>query len=156
MPSEADADGVRQRTMAVARQYQSLLAQGRLDEWIDLWDEDGVLEFPFAPTRHVIAQHGKTEILAYMRAAAGGIVTDEVTELRAHPGLDPEILVVELETRGHLAETGAPYDQKYVCIFQTHGGRILRYREYWNPLISIEAHGGLDQWRASHSSQAPG
>ncbi|HEY1652841.1 MAG TPA: nuclear transport factor 2 family protein [Acidimicrobiales bacterium] len=139
------ADEVRQRTLEVAQAYLVLLGQN-LDEWIELWHEDGALEFPFAPTGRPDSYHGKQDILAYMKAASGRIVTEGVENLRVHPGADPEVLVAELATRGHLSTTGARYDQRYVCVFEMRDGLLWRYREYWNPLVSIEAYGGLAAW----------
>jgi ketosteroid isomerase-like protein len=144
----ANLDGARRRTLELAQAYQALLGQGHLAEWIELWHDDATLEFPFVPVGHRASYHGKAEILAYMQAASGRIVTDEVSELRLHTGADPEVLVVELGTRGHLVATGAAYDQRYICVFELREGLLWRYREYWNPLVSIEAYGGREEWEA--------
>ena len=147
--ASADDEDVGGRTLELARAYQTLLAEGRLDEWIALWHDDALLEFPFAPAGRPAAYRGKDEILEYMTHAAGRIATDAVEELRVHTASDPQVLIVELSTRGHLVESGAPYDQRYVCVFEARDGLLWRYREYWNPLVSIDAHGGFDEWMAA-------
>jgi ketosteroid isomerase-like protein len=145
---DLDEGAARARTLELAGAYQKLLAEGRLDEWIELWHPDAVLEFPFAPAGRRRTYHGRAEILDYMRSASGRIAIDSVRQIRAHPGADPQALVVELSTLGHLTATGAAYNQDYVCVFEVQGGLLWRYREYWNPLVSVEAHGGFEAWIA--------
>ncbi len=150
MASEASGtEATRRRTLELAQGYLALLSQGRLEEWIRLWHEEAVLEFPFAPLGRASAYVGKADILAYMRSTRGRISTDKVEEIRLHPSTDPTVLVVELVTRGHMVDSGVSYDQRYVSVFECRDGLIWRYREYWNPLVSIEAHGGLENWLAS-------
>ncbi|MBL4733431.1 MAG: hypothetical protein JKY82_12710 [Rhizobiaceae bacterium] len=40
--------------------------------------------------------------------------------------------------------TGARYDQNYISVVRVQGGRIVHYRDYWNPLILLEAVGGVE------------
>jgi hypothetical protein len=42
-------DEIRADTMRVMLAYQRLIAEKRWAEWIKLWAEDGVCEFPYAP-----------------------------------------------------------------------------------------------------------
>jgi ketosteroid isomerase-like protein len=39
----------REAVQTMLQSYLFLFSQQRWDEWIDLWADDGVLEFPFAP-----------------------------------------------------------------------------------------------------------
>ena len=43
-----------------------------------------------------------------------------------------------------IATTGLPYEQDYVMVIEAKDGKIIRYREYWNPLPAIEAFGGQE------------
>lgn len=142
--------------MEIAQAYLEMLGRDRWDDWIALWHDEAVLKFPFAPAERPASYTGKHEILAYMRAAAGRLIVDAVEEMRLFPGQDPEVLVVELSIRGHLAGTNASYDQQYVSIFECREGLLWRYREYWNPLVSIAAYGSRDRWLAATSEIAPG
>jgi len=152
----ATDDERRAQTFAVASAYQTLLGQQRWDEWIELWAEDGELDFPFAPKGRQRTYRGKAEILAYMSATPGRVAVDGVDKIRFFPMQDPAIAVAELSVKGHIPATGAPYNQSYVLFFETRDGRLWRYREYWNPLISIDAMGGdRDEWAAGFGSPAP-
>jgi len=141
-----DNEGRRAATLKLMGAYQTLIGQGRWDDWIELWADDGVLEFPFAPAGRRRAYRGKADILAYMKHATGRIAADSVTAMRVFPMQDPDIGVVELSIKGRALVTGAPYNQSFVFFFEVQDGKLRRYREYWNPLITIDAMGGRAVW----------
>jgi hypothetical protein len=148
-------DETRAATLRVVAAYQTLLGQKRWDEWIDLWAEDGELDFPFAPEGRRRTYRGKAQILAYMAATPGKMAIDAVDSVTLWPMQDPATAMAELTIRGHIPATGAPYNQSYVLVFETKGGKLWRYREYWNPLVSIDAHGGdRAAWTAAFGSPA--
>jgi len=138
----------RTRNAELAQAYLHLMKEQEWDAWIELWTDDAVLEFPFAPTGGKSRLVGKMDILQYMRSVSGRIVVLGVKELKMHPMLDPEQILVELQIEGRIPATGAPYDQRYVTLFTFKGGRLAHYREYWNPLVSIEAYGSYEAWLA--------
>jgi len=138
----------REQTLALMGQYQMLLTEQRFDEWIELWADDGICEFPFAPEDRPRRLRGKQEIYEYMSAYPGRLSIDSVEDLRVHPGQDPGTLVVEMNVKGTATETGRPYDQQYVFIAHTKDGKIAHYREYWNPIVAAEAL----TWSGSSSS----
>jgi ketosteroid isomerase-like protein len=139
-------DKLREQTLALVQSYQTLIAQRRFDEWIELWAEDGSCEFPYAPEGRPQLLQGKKAIYDYMKAYPDRIAIDSVAEMRVHPMLNPEVVAVELAIKGRALHTGRPYNQRCVIVVEAKNGKIWRYREYWNPLISIEAFGGLDAW----------
>jgi ketosteroid isomerase-like protein len=139
-------DERRNATLKVMADYQALISQGRLDEWIELWADDGVLEFPYAPAGRRHAYRGKADILAYMKHATGRVAADTVERMRVSPMLDPGMAVVELSFKGRALASGAPYNQSIVLFFEVEDGKLRRYREYWNPLITIDAMGGREKW----------
>ncbi|MEI9991288.1 MAG: nuclear transport factor 2 family protein [Rhizomicrobium sp.] len=134
-------DDIRARTLQLVGAYRTLMAEGRWDAWIDLWCEDGVLEFPFAPAGRRPTYRGRRDILDYMKAASGKIAIDAVARARIFPMQDPTVAVAEFAIKGRALSTGAPYDQRYVVFFETRDGKLAHYREYWNPLVSMAAFG---------------
>jgi ketosteroid isomerase-like protein len=139
--------------------YLTLFSQQRWDEWIDLWADDGVLEFPFAPPGRRRRYAGKADILAYMKAVAarmaGRIKSEGLEYFQAHPMADPQMICLEMGIKGRILETGAPYNQKYISIIEMKGGKISLYREYWNPIVSMDANGGREAWTAAFGSPEP-
>lgn len=138
---------LRSLTVQHAQQYLALLQAHDWDAWSRLWAEDAILEFPYAPDDRPNRYEGREAILRYMSATTESIAVDSVTELTIHEQLAPEELVVELAIDGRLLHNGARYQQRYVTFFKFENGLIRHYREYWNPLITIEAFGGYEAWR---------
>jgi hypothetical protein len=134
-----DDESPRLTTLTLMQQYQTLLTEARFDEWIELWADDGVCEFPFAGPERPRLLQGKEQILAYMTDYPSRISIDGVNELRVHPALDPNVVVVEMTIRGRAVETDKPYNQQYVIVAEACDGKLAHYREYWNPLVSAEA-----------------
>jgi hypothetical protein len=134
-----DDQAVRDQTVALMQSYQTLITEQRFDEWIELWADDGVCEFPFAAEGRPNRLCGKEEILEYMTQYPGRISIDGIDDFRVHLGFDPHVMVVEMSIRATTTQTGKPYNQQLVIIGQTKGGKLAHYREYWNPLIWAEA-----------------
>jgi hypothetical protein len=141
-------DERRAATLKLMGDYQTLIGQRRFDEWIELWAEDGVLEFPYAPAGRRHAYQGKADILAYMKHATGRVAADSVEQMRISPMLDPSMAVVELSFKGRALANDAPYNQSLVLFFEVQDGKLKRYREYWNPLATIDAIGDRETWAA--------
>ncbi len=137
---------VRAVTLALVQDYLRLLSAQQWEPWIALWAEDGELEFPYAPSGRRRLYQGKPHILAYMQGTSGKVAVDGIAYSRVLPMLDPRLACMELGIQGHVPTNGVRYDQTYVAMFETKGGQLWRYREYWNPLISMDAFGGREAW----------
>lgn len=151
-----NAEDPRAAMQQMVQQYMGLYAQQKWDEWIDLWAEDGVLEFPFAPPGRKSRYVGKAEIMAYMKATharmSGIIQTEGMEYFRIQPMADPGMTCLEMAIKGKVVATGAPYCQKYISIIEMRGDKLATYREYWNPLVSSDANGGREAWTAAFGS----
>lgn len=147
-----DAENERAAIEHILESYLYLFSEQRWDEWIDLWADDGVLEFPFAPPGRRRRYVGKPDILAYMKPLGGRMKVEELEYFRVHPMLDPTLSCFEMGVKGRISETDALYDQKYISIIETKGGKVSCYREYWNPIVSMDANGGREAWTAAFGS----
>ncbi len=141
-------DQVHSATLKLANDYLTLLSAQRWNEWIAPWADEGELDFPFAPSGRQRSYRGKDEILAYMRATAGRVAIDGIAYSRIFPMQEPQMAIAELAIRGHVPTSGVAYNQSYVAFFETRKGKLWHYREYWNPLVSIDALGGREAWAA--------
>ncbi|MFC7817919.1 nuclear transport factor 2 family protein [Streptomyces sp. NPDC057367] len=115
-----------------------LLLDKDVAAWTDLWADDGVMEFPFAPEGWPGRLEGKEAIGAYMRGYPDHIDLRDFPELRVHRTVEPETLVVEMRGVGRLVRTGEPFDMTYIAVVTVEGGRFTSYRDYWNPLAVLE------------------
>ncbi|BCJ56095.1 putative PhzA/B-like protein [Actinoplanes sp. NBRC 14428] len=118
--------------------HVELLGAGRGAEWAELFTEDGVLEFPYAPQGYPRRVAGRRDLLAHQEGFARTFRV-EFTGVRFHETVDPALVIAELECDGVALATGRPYRQKYISLVETRDGLISRYVDYWNPQVVAEA-----------------
>ncbi|MCY0939970.1 nuclear transport factor 2 family protein [Streptomyces antarcticus] len=119
---------------AVYRRGLRLLLDKNVPGWIDLWDENGILEFPFAPDGWPQRLEGRAAVAAYMRGYPEHIDLHDFPHVEIHQTLAPQTIVVEMRGVGRLVETGGPFDVSYIAVVTVKDGLITHYRDYWNPL----------------------
>ncbi|WP_234326150.1 nuclear transport factor 2 family protein [Streptomyces sp. NRRL S-337] len=121
-----------------------LLLDKDIPGWVGLWAEDGVMEFPFAPSGWPTRLEGRAAIAAYMRPYPDRIDLYDFPEvdLRIHETTEPRTIVVEMRGVGRLVETDRPFDMTYIAVVTVEDRRITSYRDYWNPLAVLEP--GID------------
>jgi ketosteroid isomerase-like protein len=130
MPSHEATRVVVERALARVKAYD---AEG----YADVFADDGVLEFPFAPAGWPTKLEGRAAILAstrlnFARARDAG---RKFTELRpvVHDGADPATAVVELEARVEASATGRSCTLRYVHVYRVREGRVASLRDYFSP-----------------------
>lgn len=111
-----------------------LLLDKDIDAWVELWDAEGVLEFPFAPPGWPRRLDGKAAVADYMRGYADHIDLHDFPDVEVHRTTAPETVVVEMRGVGRLVKTGDPFDMNYIAVVTVRNGLIVHYRDYWNPL----------------------
>ncbi len=111
-----------------------LLLDKNIPAWVDLWAEDGQMEFPFAPDGWPERLADKEAIAAYMRPYPDHIDLHDFPDLTIHQTTDPETIVVEMRGVGRLVQTDSPFDMTYIAVVTVREGRFASYRDYWNPL----------------------
>nr|WP_329148626.1 MULTISPECIES: nuclear transport factor 2 family protein [unclassified Streptomyces] len=119
-----------------------LLLDKDIDGWVALCDDHVVFEFPFAPDGYPKRLDGRAAIAAYLRDYPDHIDLHAFPHVEIHRTGRPDTIVVEMRATGRIVATGAPYEMDYVVVMTAAGGRITRYRDYWNPLgipASMEA-----------------
>ncbi|MDT0484700.1 MULTISPECIES: nuclear transport factor 2 family protein [Streptomyces] len=115
-----------------------LLLDKDIAAWMDLWDDNGVFEFPFAPDAWPKRLEGKAAIADYMRGYPDHIDLHDFPYVEIHQTTVAQTIVVEMRAVGRLVETGSPYDMTYIAVVTVEDGRITRYRDYWNPLVVLQ------------------
>ncbi|MFI2318005.1 phenazine biosynthesis protein PhzA/PhzB [Streptomyces sp. CB00072] len=111
-----------------------LLLDKDIPAWVDLWDENGILEFPFAPEGWPKRLEGKAAVAEYMRGYPDRIDLHDFPYVEIHRSTAPQTIVVEMRGVGRLVATDSPFDMSYIAVVTVRNGLITRYRDYWNPL----------------------
>ncbi|MCF3102202.1 nuclear transport factor 2 family protein [Streptomyces roseoverticillatus] len=124
-----------------------LLLDKDISAWLDLWAEDGVMEFPFAPPGWPERLEGRAAVAAYMRGYPDHIDLHDFPDVRIHETTDPGTIVVEMRGVGRMVKNGGAFDMTYIAVVSVQDGRFTSYRDYWNPLAVHEP--GMDFTRSS-------
>lgn len=107
------------------------------DSFMDLVADDIVMEFPFSWAGLPAQLNGSAEIAQHLEGLSGLITLDRMGEPLVHETTDPELVIVEVDGAGRGVTTGEPYEQRYICVIRTRNGRIVHYKDYWNPLAIL-------------------
>ncbi|NOK20192.1 nuclear transport factor 2 family protein [Corallococcus carmarthensis] len=108
-----------------------------VERWLALFTEDAVVEFPYASS---LGGPARMEGIAAIRAWFAPITKHfqglTFTNARRYPGVDATTGWLEVHGAATLQPGNIPYEQDYVMRLQVRDGRIVHYREYWNPLAA--------------------
>ena len=114
----------------------SLFGTDQASELVNCYTPDWVLELPFADPP--VRLEGGQEIGAYLASRLDTFVfTLSLTAV--HECLDPDLLVVEYESDGHVTHTGRPYRNTYIALWRFRDGKVSGVKEFPNPMVAVEA-----------------
>lgn len=116
-----------------------LLTSGELEAWGQLFTEDAIFTFPFAPEGMATELQGAAALNAHMQ---NFIATFDVQAINIEfiETASPDVTVAKWTLDGTAKPTGRLFIQDCVGVVRTdNNGRITRYDDYWNPLAAMEA-----------------
>lgn len=140
MDSQLDVEDV------LNRFFQALIDKD-MEAWHDLWADDAVNEFPFAPPNYPTRLEGKPAIREYMKDFPKNIDVLSVPVMRIHRTLDQNVVIMESQIEGRAVATGKPYNMRYICVIEFDGDKITRYVDYWNALEMANSLGDMNTFR---------
>lgn len=130
---------IRNAAQQTFKNHLEFLSSGRIKEWVDLFKEDGILEFPYGPKDFPTSVSGKEELYEYMKNFPNHFEV-KFDNLLFHATEEPTLIIAEFTSDGHALSTGKPYIQKYISVVTTDDeGKIIRYVDFWNPMVALEA-----------------
>lgn len=107
----------------------------------DVYAEDLVVEFPYAPEGHTRRLDGREACLAFLSrisSFAEGFSIGEPTILSVG-----DSFVAEYHGSATFKDTGLPYEQDYVLIAKVRDGKLDSLREHYDPLRVLRAMGEI-------------
>lgn len=104
--------------------------------FVDMFDDSGILESPFAPGG-VRTFVGKKEIASYLDAIGDVQGPVELTLLDSYDVVDEDVTILEYGGTVQNRREGTVYAQRYVAVVTLRNGCIALFREYWDPMPVI-------------------
>lgn len=128
------SSAIRAQTEATIRAFLTALEDKDMDALAALWAEEAVQDMPFSPPGFPKRVEGRENLIAHYAAWPDLAGDAEFTEnLRFYPMLDPEMTYVEFTGVVDILPTGRRYEQTYGGLFHVVDGKILLFREYYDP-----------------------
>ena len=104
---------------------------------LELADPDFVLELPYradgGPNRMTGADAAK-----FMRVLPKLFSRMRFSDVTLHQGVTPGHVIAEYRSDG-LTRDGRPYRNTYISVFELRDGRIVLWREYFDPSVIAQA-----------------
>lgn len=114
----------------------------------DMFDSDGVLEYPYALPGLKTPLVGRDAIIANFQIIRKLLRIDNVTDVVVHKTDDPQVVMIEFAGHGEGLLTGEPYEQRYISVIRVRDGYIVHYKDYWNPLALLRTLKGQEVMKA--------
>jgi uncharacterized protein len=102
----------------------------------DLFAEDGVLTYPFAPPGQPAELRGRDTIRSYFSAMgqARELFVQEGVDATVWETDDPGLVITEITHHGTSKVTGGPYRFSALGFIRVRDGEIVRYDDYMDPI----------------------
>jgi uncharacterized protein len=128
MPSATPADVLARR--------RHLTLSGDADGCADLFAPDAVIEAPFAPPGAPSRLEGREAIREYSRhVMASPLRLEDYEVVELYQTQDPEVVIVEMSTKGTLTTTGQSFAATSIQILRIREGQIVLFRDFANPRV---------------------
>jgi uncharacterized protein len=112
----------------------------RVDELIEYFRDDAVMELPFAPGHMERRYEGKDAIYEFQRFASDAFSQFSMTVDAVHETVDPHVVIAEHRSDAVVAENGRPYRNRYVTVFEfDDDGKIVTWREFYDAGVVVRA-----------------
>ena len=130
---------------ALMKQYTNTILTKDMAGWLDLWADEGVFEHPYSPPGYNKQVVGKQAIAEYMSGFPERFDVSEFNIVGLIPNAEGTEAFAEIRCKATVLPTGRPYNQHYVGFMRVNeAGKLVLYRDFWNPLVAIETFGGAD------------
>lgn len=133
-----------QEANLLVQRYLQPLIERDIESWMSLWDDNFVLEFPFAPQGRIGRIESKEALSPYIQGIIKDLEIVNIAHQQIHLTQDPDTIIVEISGEGRIISTGHTFNAKYVWVMTTKNGKLVHMRDYWNPLAALDVRGGLD------------
>jgi hypothetical protein len=120
----------------IAELVRRMVAGDEQVEFADLFAEDGVMAYPFAPPGMPGELRGRDAVREYFRARsqARGMLRMDGVELIVRETDDPEVVVTEITHHGWSNAASAPYRFTALGVVRVRDGQIVHYDDYMDPI----------------------
>jgi len=115
------------------------------EDYFDLLAEDVVFEYVISVPGYPERVEGRQNIIDLYGDYDSFLTVHSADGLRVHRDADASVVVLEYQVHGASAQTGRPYDNRFVSIVTIGDGKVVRWRDYLDPVAVFDATGWPDR-----------
>jgi uncharacterized protein (TIGR02246 family) len=121
----------------VLARRRHLILNGDADGFADLFTPDAVIEVPFAGPPGLPARlEGREAIRESARQVmASPLRLEDFEVVELYQARDPEVVIVEMRTKGTVTTTGRSFMATSIQIFRVREGQIVLFRDFADPRV---------------------
>jgi len=131
--SETPTPKVETNRFAIAHELAAILSDLETEPLRKHFDEEVIMDFPFATAPMPRRLTGVDEVVLGMKAMPAMFSKFKYEPSRLYEAPGSNVLIMEAESRGTLLD-GSDYSNRYVTILRFNGPRVILWREYYDPL----------------------
>jgi ketosteroid isomerase-like protein len=136
------------------KRYTDAILAKDIASWVKLWADDGVFEHPYSPPGYKKQVVGKQAIAEYMSGFPDRFDVREFNLVGLIQNEEGTEAFTEITCKATALTTGRPYNQHYVGFMRVNeAGKLVLYRDFWNPLVAIETFGGAEALMDAFAAQ---
>jgi ketosteroid isomerase-like protein len=118
----------------------ALIDQQRIDDLIERFATDAVMELPFAPGTMPKAYRGRDEVYGFMSFVRDAFSSFSMMVDAVHETTDPSVVIVEHHSDGVVTDNGRTYDNRYITLIRfDDAGKIAHWREHYDAGVVVRA-----------------
>ena len=125
-------------TAELGAKFLDALTTRDVDVVMPLWNEDGVMEFPYVPEGSPNRFEGVETIQATLASAFQLRPKMAFFDVVTYQAEDSDLAFVEFKGDMELAN-GTPYNNTYIALVRAKNGRLQHFKEFFNPLVDLAA-----------------
>lgn len=125
-------------TAELAVRFLKALETRDVDQVMVLWNRDGAMEFPYVPEGSPSRFEGAEAIRATLASAFIQRTSMCFFDVAAYQADDPNLAFIEFKGDMTL-QSGAPYNNTYIAKVEARGGKLMCFKEFFNPLVDLAA-----------------
>ncbi|WP_162906655.1 nuclear transport factor 2 family protein [Algihabitans albus] len=125
-------------TADLAERFLRALETRDVEQIIPLWNDNGVMEFPYVPEGSPSRFEGVDAIRTTLASAFVQRTMMSFFDVTSYQAVDPNFAFVEFKGDMTL-QSGAPYNNTYIAKVEARDGKLIHFKEFFNPLVDLAA-----------------
>jgi uncharacterized protein len=114
------------------------------DDYFDLLADDVVFEYVISVPGYPRRVQGRQSIIDLYSGYDDYMRVHSADSLRVYRDPEASVVVLEYEVHGESAQTGRPYNNRFVSIITVRNKKVVHWRDYLDPVAVCEATGWPD------------